>query len=120
MTQSAPEDAQQSDSILIAQANSGKRQAFDELMRRHEPRMTNLARRTMGNNVDAEDALQEAMASAWFKLSQFDQTLPFGPWITRIVLNKCRDQLRKRKVMRLFDFGLDNEVEQVASNSPDQ
>ena len=120
MTLSAHDDAQQSDSTLIAQAKSGKRQAFDVLMRRHEPRMTNLARKTMGNNTDAEDAVQEAMASAWFKLSQFDQTLSFGPWITRIVLNKCRDQLRKRKVMKLFDFGPDNEVEQVAANSPDQ
>lgn len=120
MTRSTPEDAQQSDCTLVAQAYSGKRQAFDELMRRHEPRMTNLARRTMGNNADAEDAVQEAMAAAWFKLGQFDRSLPFGPWITRIVLNKCRDQLRKRKVMKLFDFGSDNEVEQVATDSPDQ
>lgn len=120
MTLSAHDDAQQPDGALIALAHSGKRQAFDVLMRRHEPRMTNLARRTMGNNADAEDAVQEAMAAAWFKLGQFDQSLPFGPWITRIVLNKCRDQLRKRKVMKLFDLGPVNEVDQVAAESPDQ
>lgn len=120
MTLSARDDAQQPDGALIAQANAGKRRAFDELMRRHESRMTNLACRTMGNSADAEDAVQEAMAAAWFKLGQFDQSLPFGPWVTRIVLNKCRDQLRKRKVMRIFDFGADNEVEQVAADSPDQ
>lgn len=120
MTLSAHDDAQQPDGALIAQATLGQRQAFDVLMRRHEPRMTNIARRTMGNNADAEDAVQEAMAAAWFKLGQFDQSLSFVPWVTRIVLNKCRDQLRKRKVMRLFDFGSDNELEQVATDSPDQ
>jgi len=120
MTRSAYDGAQQPDGALIAQANSGKRQAFGELIRRYEPRMINLARKTMGNNADAEDATQEAMAAAWFKLGQFDQSLSFGPWVTRIVLNKCRDQLRKRKIMKLFDFGPDNEVEQVAADSPDQ
>lgn len=120
MTLSAHDDAQQPDGALIEQANLGQRPAFDVLMRRHEPRMANLARRTMGNNADAEDVVQEAMAAAWFKLGQFDQSLSFGPWVTRIVLNKCRDQLRKRKVMRLFDFGPDNKLEQVATDSPDQ
>jgi len=120
MTLSAHDDAQQPDGALIAQANLGQRQAFDVLMRRHEPRMINLARKTMGNNADAEDAVQEAMAAAWFKLGQFDQSLLFAPWVARIVLNKCRDQLRKRKVMRLFDLGPHNELEQVATDSPDQ
>ncbi len=69
MTLSAHDDAQQPDGALIAQANLGQRQAFDVLMRRHEPRMTNLARRTMGDDADAEDAVQEAMAAAWFKLA---------------------------------------------------
>ena len=120
MTPPAPDDAHETDAVLIAQASSGSRQAFDTLIRRYEPRLVNIARRTMGNISDAEDAAQEAMAAAWFKLDQFDQALAFGPWLTRIVLNKCRDQLRKRKIMKLFDFGADNEVEHVASSIPDQ
>lgn len=120
MTLPAHDNAQKEDAALIAQANSGNRHAFDTLMRRYEAKIINVARRTMGNAADAEDAVQEAMAAAWFKLRQFDQALSFGPWLTRITLNKCRDLLRKRKVMKLFDFGSDNEIEHFAASTPDQ
>ncbi len=60
MTLSAHDDAQQPDGALIEQANLGQRPAFDVLMRRHQPRMANLARRTMGNNADAEDVSSAA------------------------------------------------------------
>ena len=81
--------------------------------------MLSIAWRTMGNRSDAEDAVQDAMAAAWFKLAQYDDKRSFGAWIGRIVLNKCRDHIRRRKFARLFDFGPNNRIEDLASAAPD-
>ena len=64
----------------------------------------------MGNSSDAEDAVQEALAAAWFKLASFDLSRPISPWLTRITVNKCRDLLRKRRIMQFFEFHSDNEA----------
>ncbi len=52
------------------------------------------------NASEAEDATQEALARAW-KRRHTLRTLDSAPiWFDRIVLNVCRDQLRRRKVIR--------------------
>ena len=106
MTLSAHDDAQQPDGALIALAHSGKRQAFDVLMRRHEPRMTNLARRTMGNNSDAEDAVQETLLTAFEKSATFEGRSEFETWVFGILkchygLGKARHLGKARNKMRL-------------------
>ncbi len=115
----SPEQAAQSgDGALAKRAQSGDRRAYNILMERHGPRIMNIAVRTMGNHADAEDAMQDAMASAWLKLNQYDLERPFAPWLSRIALNKCRDHLRRRKLTRIFDLGDDNSIEQLPSNAP--
>jgi RNA polymerase sigma-70 factor (ECF subfamily) len=51
----------------------------------------------MGNNEDAEDALQEAFIKTFDTLHRFDLRRPFGPWFFQILRNQCRDMLRSRK-----------------------
>lgn len=74
----------------------------------------------MGNSSDAEDAVQEALAAAWFKLASFDQSRPINPWLTRITVNKCRDILRKRRIRRFFEFQGSNDSDlMIADDAPD-
>ena len=74
----------------------------------------------MGNSSDAEDAVQEALAAAWFKLASFDQSRPINPWLTRITVNKCRDILRKRRVRQFFEFDGSGDIElRIADTAPD-
>ena len=115
-----PTQDAQVDEELAIEAQSGDRQAFNLLVKRHGPRMLNVAWRTMGSRADAEDAVQDAMAAAWFKLEQYDSARPFGPWIGRIVLNKCRDHLRRRKIARFFDIGPENRIDDLPSDAPDE
>ena len=99
------------DEVLASRSAEGDRRAFGVLMQRHGPRLLNIAFRTLHHSDQAQDAVQEAMAAAWFKIGQFDQSRELAPWLTRITLNKCRDHLRRRKVRRFFEFGSSQEHE---------
>lgn len=108
------------DTVLIAEAAAGNKVAFNLVMSQHAPRLQNIALRLMGNGSDAEDAVQEAMAAAWFKLGSFDRSRPIHPWLTRITVNKCRDSLRKRRVRQLFEFQSESDAGfMIADDAPD-
>src|SRR5262249_23814216 len=49
------------------------------------------------NDADASDALQEACISAWRDLPRLRDFDRFDPWLTRIVVNRCRTMLRSRR-----------------------
>jgi len=114
-------DQAEEDDTLVAQAKAGDRRAFGMLMQRHAPRLINIASRTLNHSDEAQDAVQEAMAAAWFKLDQFDETRDLMPWLARITLNKCRDHLRRRKIRGFFEFGGGSDYEiEVTDPTPDQ
>lgn len=55
-----------------------------------------LARAILLDDGDAEDAIQEASLAAWRRRSSLRDPERFEPWFERIVVNQCRDQLRRR------------------------
>lgn len=68
------------------------------LYNKYSKAMYNLAYRMMNNREDAEDMLQEAFTEAFKKLKTYRYESTFGAWIKRIVINRCINQLRKRKI----------------------
>lgn len=46
----------------------------------------------------AEDLTQEAFLKAFTKIGQYKNTVTFGAWLKRIVVNTCLDWLKKRKL----------------------
>jgi RNA polymerase sigma factor (sigma-70 family) len=52
--------------------------------------------RLLGNAADAEDAVQDALVSAYTHLDQFRGQSRMSTWLTSIVLNSARMQLRRR------------------------
>ena len=63
---------------------------------RQLPTFIRQATRHLGNAADAEDAVQDAMLSAFRHLSQFRGQAQMTTWLTRIVINSARGQMRKR------------------------
>jgi RNA polymerase sigma factor (sigma-70 family) len=57
-----------------------------------------VALRFMKDTMEAEDAMQEAFIQAFSKLSQFKGEVTFGAWLKKIVINKCLDKLKARKL----------------------
>jgi RNA polymerase sigma-70 factor (ECF subfamily) len=54
------------------------------------------AYRQLGNAADAEDAVQDALLAAYKHLDQFKEQAQMSTWLTAIVINCARMQLRKR------------------------
>ncbi len=49
------------------------------------------------NNDDCKDALQEAALKAWIKRGSLRDEARFQTWLTRILINECRNIQRRRK-----------------------
>lgn len=84
----APASAPASETLLVRRAQAGDLSAFDELVRAHIGRALRIARRLVPTHEDAEDVVQDAFLSAMRAINSFDITRPFGPWLTRIVVNQ--------------------------------
>lgn len=84
-----------SDADLLAAHAAGDRYAFAELFTRHRSRLHRLARCSTPTAEDADDALQEAMLSAHRNAAAFRNDAAVGSWLHRIVVNACRDRLRR-------------------------
>ena len=57
-----------------------------------------VARRFINDSMEAEDAMQEAFIKAFTRLHQFTGEVSFGAWLKKIVINKCLDKLKAKKL----------------------
>ena len=85
---------------LLEALRSGRRTAFDDLVRRHEARILRLCARVLGDDDAALDAAQEAFVRAWRAIAQFQGEARFSTWLTRIAINQCRNELRRRRTVK--------------------
>ncbi len=90
----APTD--DADRGLVARANTGDRQALEELVRRHQAWIYNIAIRMLAHPQDAEDATQEILIKALTRLSSFEGRSSFRTWLYRIVVNHVLNMKRGR------------------------
>jgi RNA polymerase sigma-70 factor (ECF subfamily) len=84
------------DRALLSRHAAGDREAFAELVRRHQDRLWRVALRTLGNPDDAADAVQDALVSAYRAAGGFRGESAVTTWLHRIVVNACLDQARRR------------------------
>lgn len=57
-----------------------------------------VARRFVNDPFEAEDVMQEAFIKAFTRLHQYNGEVTFGAWLKKIVINKCIDKLKARKM----------------------
>lgn len=81
---------------LVAAAQRGNLDAFNELVLAYQDRVYNLAYRILGDPAAAEDATQEAFIAAYRTLKDF-RGGSFLSWLLRTVANRCYDELRRQK-----------------------
>jgi RNA polymerase sigma-70 factor, ECF subfamily len=85
-----------SDEVILQDFLRGDRDAFDELVRRHEDMVFAVATRLMGQRADALDAVQETFVAVFRRAHSFRGDSAFTTWLHRITINTCKDMLRKR------------------------
>jgi len=104
-------------------ARNGDRDAFGELVRRHQRRVWMVCRQYVGAD-EADSVAQDSLVKAYTKLGSFDSRAAFTTWITRIAINTCLDLIRQRKreglrVVAADDDGDLDMIEQVAADEVD-
>jgi RNA polymerase sigma factor (sigma-70 family) len=83
---------------LIEECRSGNSKAQFRLYNQYSKAMYNLAYRILNNREDAEDILQEAFVECFKSIASFRFESTFGAWLKKILINKCINHLKKRKI----------------------
>ena len=91
---------------------------FQAEVRRIEKLLYRIAWSYLGNNADVEDAVQDTLIKAWEKRASLRDIKQFKPWMARILMNQCKDQLRKRKKWNFYPLE-DAAAEEVNPPEPD-
>src|SRR5246127_5975165 len=109
------------DRELVKRAQKEDKEAFEELVRRHQARVFAVAGGILRNREDVEDIAQQVFLKAYFAIKRFDQRAAFSTWLYKITVNECWDLLRKKKVRPLvFEAELSEDQAQVYQASSEQ
>lgn len=118
--------ADTTDDALVRRVLAGDSAAFALLMRRFNGRLYRLARAIVGDDAEAEDALQDAYLNAYRSLRQFRGDSSLATWLSRLVVNEClgrmRRNARRQNVIPMTPSPAEGEIEAVPSDevgSPD-
>ncbi len=93
---------------MPAATESDRRDVFARLTATELSRTYRLATRILGNRGDAEDCVNEAVLRAWDSFDGLRDLDKFGPWLIRIVVNVCRNDLRRRRVVQIEPLAEDD------------
>ncbi len=102
---------------IIELCKEGDSTAQFHLYRLYAKAMYNICLRMLNNKEEAEDLLQDSFCDAFTKLGTFRYESSFGAWLKRIVINKCINVIKRKKVELVYKdqdveaAGMDQEVD---------
>src|SRR3954467_6931337 len=127
VSSSLPEvSASPSDAELVERVRRGDREAYAPLIVRYRLRFGRYAFQLLGNESDAEEALQDAFFRAYRSIDRCREPDRFGAWLFSIVINCCRTSAvrRGRDIARhrSLDAGdlVEEPLAEEATVSPDE
>ena len=108
-----------SDERLVEQIRKGSEAAFEVAYERHSAGILSFCRHMLGSRDEAEDAVQQAFASAYSDLLRDERDINLKPWLYTIARNRCLSMLRARRETPAEQQdvpvdGLDDRVQQRA------
>jgi RNA polymerase sigma factor (sigma-70 family) len=113
-----------SEDRLVEAAKTGQSAAFAALCERHTQQLVSTALRITRNLEDAEDAVQDALLSAFVHIGRFDGRSSFLTWLTRIAINSSLMILRKKRssrevaILSADDSGADGLCLEIVDHAP--
>lgn len=104
---------------LAEDASARRRRVFDRLTSSDLERAYRLATIILGDPDDARDAVHDACVVAWRAFAELRDPERFDAWFGRILINTCRQQLRRRRLRvvpahELADSAAPDPVEELA------
>lgn len=89
---------------LLNLAQAGDAEAFGGICRAYETRLLRQAMMLCGDATQAEDLAQDALVEAWRCLRRYNGRCQFFTWLCAILLNRHRNQLRKKRPLPFSAF----------------
>jgi RNA polymerase sigma-70 factor, ECF subfamily len=87
----------ESEAQFVDELRIGLPNACDRLVREQGPRLLATARRILGNDADAHDAVQDAFVAFFRGLPSFEGSCRLSTWLQRIGINASLMRLRSRR-----------------------
>ncbi|MGQ0814564.1 MAG: RNA polymerase sigma factor [Gemmatimonadota bacterium] len=109
----------ENDDALIRRVLAGDSSAYAALVERYRPRLGRYAVRMLGNQADAEDALQETFIRAYRSLARCEPKR-FHNWLFGILINRCRTyasrRARRERVVSSDEWTVESSATQPVTN----
>jgi RNA polymerase sigma-70 factor (ECF subfamily) len=105
------------DEELVARAQGGDVESFNQLIVRWERPIYALAYRVIGREEDARDVCQDAFLRAYRALPGFKGQAKFSSWLYRIALNLCRDWIRRQRRAPVSQMPEDTDAAELAAEA---
>lgn len=86
-----------SDEDLVSASLAGRRQAFDELVLRHQRTVYRVCYRVVGNHEDASDIAQDVFVRAYRALGSFRGASSVSTWLYRIAVNTALNHVASKR-----------------------
>ena len=88
---------------LVVKAQKKNEAAFIALMEENKQGMYKVAKGFLRNEEDVADVMQETVLDCYEKIGTLKQSAYFKTWMIRILINECKDILRKNRELCLMD-----------------
>lgn len=96
---------------MIERAKAGDPAAFEQMIDCYQRKVISTAWKILGNREDARDAAQEVFLRVYKYLGAFRVDQDFAAWLYRIIINVCRDHMRRRgKPDQFTSFEVEHEL----------
>ncbi len=113
-----PERLPTADAELAARLKAGERQAYAELLERHEKTVFRFAYGFFRDREEAMEIVQETFLRVFRKIDRYHPSHALGAWIMRIAHNLCVDQYRRRRRQERWSEPLDEARHHPATGEP--
>ncbi len=107
-----------SDQLAIAGVIEGQREMFEVLVKRYNQLLYRVGISYLRQHEPVEDAMQNAYLKAFLNLARFRHGSSFSTWLTRIMINECLMELRRRKSRGEDAREGENVIERLPSAEP--
>ena len=91
------------DTLLVKRAQKQDMEAFVHLIEKNKTNLYKVAKSYLGNEEDVADAIQDTVLSAYEHIQELKNAAYFKTWITRILINHCKDLLKQNKRCTVSD-----------------
>jgi RNA polymerase sigma factor (sigma-70 family) len=98
---------------IIELSKIGNQKAQFQLYKLYAKAMFNICYRMLNNREEAEDILQDSFCDAFTKLDTFRYESSFGIWLKKIVVNRCINRIRRKKINLVFPEKIDEESQKT-------